>query len=201
VSGDDNEHTKQEFVCSNPNCKSVFSRPKIIKYQVCPTCQTVLSVTADLDRGETEIIAEIRKLLDRLQQEPVDVDSPQDTAGAEIQESDSILETEESSESGENLEKDEQVVVAEQTKFPESEPETHDPGQTPITLDVEEISRSPSGCQYGYGYLRHRGKSEGIPDSCVECSKALDCMLSDYYQEKESVKEIKKWYDLKEMST
>ncbi len=30
----------EEYCCSNPNCKTVFSQPKIIKYYVCPKCQS-----------------------------------------------------------------------------------------------------------------------------------------------------------------
>ena len=35
------------YCCSNPNCKKVFSKPKIIKYYVCPTCQTIVDMTLD----------------------------------------------------------------------------------------------------------------------------------------------------------
>jgi len=31
---------RKSYCCSNPTCKSVFSRPKIIKYYACPTCHT-----------------------------------------------------------------------------------------------------------------------------------------------------------------
>ena len=33
------------YCCSNPNCKKVFSKPKIIKYYVCPACQTIVDLT------------------------------------------------------------------------------------------------------------------------------------------------------------
>ena len=32
------------YCCSNPNCKSVFSYPKIIKYYVCPICQSLVEM-------------------------------------------------------------------------------------------------------------------------------------------------------------
>jgi hypothetical protein len=35
---------------------------------------------------------------------------------------------------------------------------------------------------------------EGIPETCVECNKSLDCMLSEYYKSENTVAEIKKWY-------
>jgi len=43
---------KESYCCPNPNCKSVFSRPKIIKYYVCPTCQTL--VKTDTAIGNTK---------------------------------------------------------------------------------------------------------------------------------------------------
>jgi hypothetical protein len=33
------------YCCSNPNCQKVFSKPKIIKYYVCPSCQTIVDMT------------------------------------------------------------------------------------------------------------------------------------------------------------
>ena len=35
------------YCCSNPNCPKVFSKPKIIKYYVCPSCQTLVDMTLD----------------------------------------------------------------------------------------------------------------------------------------------------------
>lgn len=60
-------------------------------------------------------------------------------------------------------------------------------------LEAMNVSSS-SDCPYGYGYLSQRDKDEGIPSTCVECPKSLDCMLAEYYKKRESVKEIKKWY-------
>ena len=33
---------KEKYCCPNPNCNRVFSRPKLIKYYVCPNCQTLV---------------------------------------------------------------------------------------------------------------------------------------------------------------
>ena len=76
--------------------------------------------------------------------------------------------------------------------------ETGVPNQIPrtVSVDTSKSSSSPTGCQYGFGYLRQREKGEVIPDSCIECEKSLDCMLSEYYKAEKSVREIKKWYDL-----
>jgi len=53
---------------------------------------------------------------------------------------------------------------------------------------------SDKTCQHYFGYLGQREKGEGIPSSCVECAKSLDCMLAEYYKSKETVEEIRKWY-------
>ena len=58
---------------------------------------------------------------------------------------------------------------------------------------TDENKPSDSGCEYYFGYLGEREKGEEIPAECLECPKALDCMLRNY-KSKESVSEIKKWY-------
>src|SRR3990170_2867555 len=37
---------KEKHNCSNPNCGKRFSRPKVIKYYVCPSCQTLIDIPA-----------------------------------------------------------------------------------------------------------------------------------------------------------
>jgi len=37
----------RRYCCSNPNCHKVFSRPKIIKYYVCPSCQTIIDLASE----------------------------------------------------------------------------------------------------------------------------------------------------------
>lgn len=51
-----------------------------------------------------------------------------------------------------------------------------------------------TGCQYYFGYLNEKGKNEPIPQECVECEKAVDCMLTQQYNSQVAVAEIKKWY-------
>ena len=70
------------------------------------------------------------------------------------------------------------------------------PTQEP-TVQTRMIFPSSSDCQYGYGYLSQRDKDEGIPDTCLECPRSLDCMLAEYHKKEETVKEIKKWYSLR----
>ena len=69
--------------------------------------------------------------------------------------------------------------------------------QTKKTGTDKEASTSKDGCRFYFGYLSERDKGDEIPNTCVECSKSLDCMLSKVRESNESVKEIKKWYRLK----
>jgi hypothetical protein len=50
----------RRYCCSNPNCKKVFSKPKVIKYYVCPSCQTVVDMTFEnsklIARGKKPIL-------------------------------------------------------------------------------------------------------------------------------------------------
>ncbi len=50
-----------------------------------------------------------------------------------------------------------------------------------------------TGCQYWFGFLNQKEKTEIIPQQCVECEKVLDCMLSQKNSEN-AVSEIRKWY-------
>jgi hypothetical protein len=37
----------EQYCCSNPNCHKIFSKPKIIKHYVCPSCQTLIDLNAE----------------------------------------------------------------------------------------------------------------------------------------------------------
>jgi len=57
---------------------------------------------------------------------------------------------------------------------------------------IEEEQKS--SCQYWYGYLNQKEKNEPIPNDCVECEKAVECMLNQKYNSPSAVAEIRKWY-------
>ena len=57
---------------------------------------------------------------------------------------------------------------------------------------IEEEQKT--GCQYWFGYLNQKGKDELIPQECLECEKAIECMLSQYHKSASAVAEIKKWF-------
>jgi hypothetical protein len=49
------------------------------------------------------------------------------------------------------------------------------------------------GCQNWFGYLNQKEGDQPIPKECIECEKAVECMLSENNSEA-AVSEIKKWY-------
>jgi DNA-directed RNA polymerase subunit RPC12/RpoP len=59
---------------------------------------------------------------------------------------------------------------------------------------IEEVQKT--GCQYWFGYLNQKEKNESIPHECVECDRAVDCMLGQQGNSPTAVAEIKKWYSL-----
>lgn len=57
---------------------------------------------------------------------------------------------------------------------------------------IEETEKA--GCNYWFGYLSQKDKSQSVPADCVECEKVVDCMLNQVKSSPTAVKEIKKWY-------
>jgi len=61
-----------------------------------------------------------------------------------------------------------------------AEPE---PIEKEIKDKVEEEKRTegekpaPEGCPYHFGYLKEKGRDQPIPESCLTCSKMLECLL------------------------
>ncbi len=178
----------RKYLCSNPNCRKVFSKPKIIKYHVCPACQTLVNMT-EADSEEIQNALAMQKTTKRRKPKMIE------RSGLKSQEKPGI-----------------QVPLSKPTKeefpAPENEPEMSKkvtpckqvqvPLQNEIRITPPQSSttrNSPSSvCQHHFGYLSQHEKNEGIPDSCIVCPKSLSCMLSEYYKDKESVIEIKKWY-------
>jgi len=53
--------------------------------------------------------------------------------------------------------------------------------------------KGKTGCQYWFGFLNQKEKTESIPQECIECPRVLECMLSQEKSEN-AVSEIRKWY-------
>ena len=59
---------------------------------------------------------------------------------------------------------------------------------------IDEEQKLAGSCQYWFGYLNQKDRSESIPMECIECERAVECMLSQCYDSSAAVAEIKKWY-------
>ncbi len=185
---------KQRYHCVNPNCKRVFARPKIIKYYVCPTCQTLIDAveeeTQEFPQLEHHPGTQTRKRTRaEAQPQPItmrDVKTENQTSSQE-----KLGSPEQKPETDKPFPAPEQNQTLQLATAAEIPSESQ---QQPVILE-QTITPPPSssGCQYGFGYLSQREKGQGIPDTCIECPKSLSCMLSEYYK-KEEIKEIKKWY-------
>ena len=187
------------YCCSNPNCKKAFSKPKIIKYYVCPTCQTLVDLTfedfqllpTEKSEFEKKQVA-LRKQKEIKKSKKQELETIDPTPSQQPKTSNELTFLEKS----EVKEKFEEIKPAQM-----EEPKTMD-----ITLNekskstVKEQMSNSSGdvqCSYDFGYLSQRDKGEGIPETCFGCPKSIECMLSEYNRSKDSVEEIKKWYPFK----
>ncbi len=185
----------KRYCCSNPNCNKVFSKPKIIKYYVCPSCQTLVDEDSYGFHSPTqETAVQKKKQTRRLKGNKQEIVS--DPQAVELPQSDPAPINDE-------------LVSAEKLEVDE-EPEKMMPAPIEVldTLDSDynlqnsqdvpekQTQSSDSECLYFFGYLSQRDKSEGVPVTCFVCSKSIECMLQEYNKSEDSVKEIKKWYSL-----
>lgn len=193
---EDTKPKKQRYCCSNPNCNRVFSRPKVIKYYVCPTCQTLVNMNEAEDEREIQVALAAQKLVKRRKSKIIAADKTQGLGAIGIETEGSQPTQEEPCAPEEKREESEKLIALEQVQVPQQNTVALASTQQVGAVETKTVSPSSSGCQYGFGYLSQRGKGEGIPDTCIECPKSLNCMLSEYYKKEESVKEIKKWYGL-----
>ena len=194
---DNVNHKARKYLCSNPNCNRVFSRPKIIKYYVCPTCQTLID-NSNGEFIEKEIPSTARKVLTRRKSKTVETEDFQELRTLDIQVVSGQLAPEErcAASTEEKIELSAKVVNLEQANPSQQKPIELDPSQEIAKLEEKRVPESSLGCKHVFGYLGHREKGEKIPDACIECPVSLKCLLSDYYRSGESMKEISKWYTI-----
>ena len=193
---DNVNHKARKYSCSNPNCKRVFSRPKIIKYYVCPTCQTLVDNSNTGELVENESASKARKVLAQRRTKIVEPDVFQElgTLNIEVVSDQPAPEERCATSTEEKIELSEKVVNLEQVQPPQQKPIELASLNGIATVERKKLPESSLGCKHVFGYLGHRGKGEKIPDSCIECPVSLKCLLSDYYKSGESVDEISKWY-------
>lgn len=236
----------KKYCCSNPNCKSVFSQPKIIMYRVCPICQTMIDSTAAvyqagtveeehapaeqpitkrrLEKPEQSQNEEPKAMAQPKTEEPMTTEAktilppktiepgtvepktalPPKMAEPKIVQTKTIEPEPIESKAIVQPKTIEAKTVEPKITLPQktlAQPNTTQQKTTESKMTVQPTVKSEADnassdktCQHYFGYLGQREKGEGIPSSCVECSKSLDCMLAEYYKSKETVEEIRKWY-------
>jgi hypothetical protein len=169
------------YCCSNPNCSKVFSRPKIIKYYVCPSCQTLVDMP-------TQIISDHvnppKKPNGRVRKQELKAELPlnQLVSNAEIENSKKSVVNEPLDLKLEFVEECEPV----DTTSLEDKVQLAVEGKVSTELDFQ--------CSHYFGFLSERIEGQEIPETCFGCLKSIECMLSKSNKSEESVQEIKQWY-------
>ncbi len=193
---DKNKSNKiKRYYCSNPNCNRVFSKPKIIKYYVCPNCQTLINLKSEsldpLTREkpvlEKKQVTKQEKVKPDKNQEPQTIDlTPSQQATTSI-ESTSLKKPEEKEEF-------KTIKPAQMEEVNTIDYIFNTKSQNTVK---EQTQSSDPQCQHFFGYLSEKNHGEEVPETCFACPKSVECMLNEYNKSKESVEEIKKWYSLK----
>ena len=49
-------------------------------------------------------------------------------------------------------------------------------------------------CSHYFGFLSEKKEGQEIPETCFECPKSVECLLSRCTKSEESIQEIKQWY-------
>jgi len=207
------------YCCSNPNCHKVFSKPKIIKYYVCPSCQTLVDMTLDNFQSLTQEKPELKNNQITLKkqkaskqyqkQEPEAMTIQKATTKNELisiekPEVKEILETIVRAQVEEPQVEEPNIVEINVNKRSGVLGSDYDPpfslgnnDEQQKTVEDHASESSDFRCQYYFGYLSQRDKEEVIPETCFGCLKSIECMMSEYNKPKETVEEIKKWYSFK----
>ncbi len=161
---------------------------------MCPTCQTLVTSSRPEDDPEIQAALVAQKSTKHRKPKMAKVVSPEMVAS--IQTDNSRISAQEQNSLEQKQEENKASIIPENVPVPVAQPVTIELVQTQKVdvVQTKSASQSSSGCEYGFGYLSQRGRGEAIPDTCVECPKSLDCMLSRIYEKDQSVKEIKKWY-------
>jgi DNA-directed RNA polymerase subunit RPC12/RpoP len=171
----------RKYVCSNPTCAKVFKKPKVVRYYACPYC---LSRIEGTKQTRKQVSVSNVNVESRTESNLVAMDRPVEIETVKL-EVPIVLESEE----GVEL-----AVLPEPMDLPESikvsEPIVERPEE------VETAKKEDAQCRYYFGYLQNREKGEGIPETCIECPKSVDCLLSNLYESPTAVTEIKKWYSI-----
>ena len=193
---DKNKTVKRlQYSCSNPNCGKAFSRPKIIKYYVCPKCQTLINMPKKDHSPIHGIAAKVRKPVAPAKPQIAGPDLSQDPRIAKLASIQEASIPEVTIPTTKKQDTVEPPTAIEDVQILEVKPIELNDSQKLIFEEEKTGSSSSSACKYGFGYLSQREKGGEIPSICIECPSSVECMLSGLYTSKEPIKEIKKWYN------
>ena len=181
---------KGKHSCSNPNCGKIFSRPKVIKYYVCPSCQTLIDISTQRvpDHG-----APVKKSIERVRkQEPKSEPTlNQLVSNDEMPQS----KNDEMPQSKENTV--DETIDLKLEFITECEPIDTSSLEEKVQLAVEGrkvLSELNFQCSHYFGFLSEKKEGQEIPETCFECPKSVECLLSRCTKSEESIQEIKQWY-------
>ena len=173
---------KGKHNCSNPNCGKIFSRPKVIRYFVCPSCQTLIDIPAQ-----------------RIPDRASPIKKPISPAKKEEAKSEPILtqlvSNDEMAHSNENAMNEPHDLKLDFVA--ECVPTDTSSLEEKVQLAVEGrkvLSELNFECNFYFGFLGEKKEGHQIPETCFECPKSVDCLLSKCVKSEESIQEIKQWY-------
>ena len=173
---------KGKHFCSNPNCGKIFSRPKVIKYYVCPSCQTLIDIST---QKIPDHVTSTKKSIERARKQ----DPKSEMTLNQLVSND---ETAQPKENALN-----EPIDLKLEFITESEPIDTSSLEKKVQLAVEGrkvLSELNYQCSHYFGFLSEKKEGQEIPETCFECPKSVECLLSRCTKSEESIQEIKQWY-------
>ena len=173
---------KGKHSCSNPNCGKVFSRPKVIKYYVCPSCQTLIDIPT---QKIPDHVTPFKKSIERVRKQ----DPESELNLNQLVPNDKTAQSKENS-TNETLDLKLEFIT-------ECESIDTSSLEKKVQLAVEGrkvLSELNFQCSHYFGFLSEKKEGQEIPETCFECPKSVECLLSRCTKSEESIQEIKQWY-------
>jgi hypothetical protein len=173
---------KEKHSCSNPNCGKIFSRPKVIKYYVCPSCQTLIDISTQ--KIPDHVTPTKKSIGQAKKQEPKSELTPNQLVSNDemVQSKEKLID--------ESLDLKLEFIT-------ECEPIDTSYLEKKVQLAVEGrkvLSELNFQCSHYFGFLSEKKEGQEIPETCFECPKSVECLLSRCTKSEESIQEIKQWY-------
>jgi len=188
---------KMKHSCSNPNCGKIFSRPKVIKYYVCPSCQTLIDIPTQKIHDN---VTSNKKTVERARKK----ESESELTLNQLVSNDEVTQSKENAKNEAIDLKLEFITECEsidtsslEQKVPESESIDTSSLEQKVQLAVEGrkvLSELNFQCSHYFGFLSEKKEGQEIPETCFECPKSVECLLSRCTKSEESIQGIKQWY-------